>query len=418
MNSTAELVLRYIPDGTQTYSKCYRAFPEGVPFAVSRGQDYWVWDGGGKCYIDWTAALGAVGLGYAYRPVVEAVHQQLLNGTIFGLPSVLEGEVAEALCEATGYEMVRFCKNGSDVTAAAVRLARAITGRNLAMKFRGHYHGCADWAQARNAKCQGIPEPVRNCTVEVTPWEFGEIAAWLKEGDVACIIIEAAQFDLPPREYLLNLRQLCDDAGTLLIFDEVINGFRLALGGVGQYYGIRPDLACFGKAIANGVPISAVMGKAEYMKHIRDVFISYTYGGDCLGLAACRATIQEYQSQPVLATMHETGAKLGAGIRQMLSYYNLPFRLQGEPWRMLLSFRGPDGHEWVNAKGHFLRSCFQGGLMTNTNFFPMYTHDQRAVDQTLAILERVFSTMAGKTEDSDYVVEGRGILQTSVRSDA
>ncbi len=403
-----ERTLFYVPDGTQTYSKGYKAFPEGVPFAVKDASGYFVWDTDNKRYYDWTAALCALGLGHSYTITNEAIRDQLDHGWIYGLPSVLEGETAEALCEATGYDMARFCKNGSDATTAAVRLARAVTDRDIILKFRGHYHGCADWTQAYNPKCCGIPRVVRDNTVEVDPWDFSAIEGWLGEGEVAAVILEPVQLELPPISSFQRLRRICDDARVLLIYDEVITGFRLAIGGAGEWSGVRPDLACFGKAIANGMPLSALLGKREYVEQIGKVFISYTYGGEALSLAACKATIGEYQRHGVIDHIARIGKMVGVGIRNLLVDYGLPFQLVGEPWRMQMAFG-----DHLNAKGRFLQLCFRYGVMTNSAFIPMFAHNDFAVGETLTALGNVFRVMAD--DGPDYPPDGYGISQRGVR---
>jgi glutamate-1-semialdehyde 2,1-aminomutase len=403
-----ERALKYIPDGTQTYSKGYKAFPDGVPFAVFDSCGPYVWDTERNRYIDWTAALCALGLGHSYPPINEAISKQMERGWIYGLPSVLEGETAEALCEATGYDMVRFCKNGSDATSAAVRLARAVTGRDYIVKFKGHYHGCADWSQAHNPKCFGIPDAVKDCTLEIPAWDFDflERRGWIR--NVAAIIIEPVQLALPPICDFQRLRRICDDTGTLLIYDEVITGFRMALGGAGEWSGVRPDLACFGKAIANGMPLSALLGKREYMEQIGGVFISHTYGGEALSLAACKENISEYQKWGVIDHIARIGKLLGSGIRHLLSDVGLPFTLIGEPWRMQMNFG-----DYQNAKARFLQLCFRNGIMTNGQFLPMFAHSEHEVVETIAALARVFIRM--KEDGIDFPAEGHGIEQVGVR---
>ena len=257
-------------------------------------------------------AVGPVSLGYAYDVVDEAIRAQLNDGITFTLMHPLEVEVAELITELVpGAEMVRFSKTGCDVTSAAIRLARAYTGRSHVLCCG--YHGWHDWYVSTTDRALGIPSDVARLTYTIEYNDLDSVASALDD-DVAAIILEPTVFEPPKSEFLSGLRQLCNDYGTLLIFDEMWTGFRLALGGAQQAYGVTADLACFSKALANGMPLSALTGRADVMGLLdEDVFFFTTFGGEALSLAAAKATLQHMRSHPVLQHMAAQGRKLREG---------------------------------------------------------------------------------------------------------
>ena len=272
---------RLIPSCTQTFSKGPTQFVQGAaPVFIARGQGSHVWDVDGNEYIDYPMALGPVILGHNYPAVTKAVSKQLQEGTIFSLPHPLEIEVAEILVEIIpSAEMVRFGKNGSDATSGAVRLARAYTGRDL-IACCG-YHGWHDWYIGATSRNRGVPEAVRRLTI---PFEYNNIEDLRRifedhPGNVAAVIMEPVGITEPKNEFLPQVRELTQREGALLIFDEVVTGFRIALGGAQEYFGVAPDLTCLGKAMANGYPLSAVVGRREIMELFDEIFFSFTFGG-------------------------------------------------------------------------------------------------------------------------------------------
>lgn len=400
--------LKVIPDATQTYSKGPGMYPRGAaPFAISQGRGATVWDVDGNQFTDWTASLCAVSLGHSNGAVSDAVWDRLARGTVFGLPWEGETEISEWFLGLTGYDMVRWAKNGSDATSAAVRLARAVTGRNRVIRFRGHYHGCADWAQQGNERCAGVWWPdssivdgLANIRIDQPLWDDGS-NAWA--GIIACIICDPLMFATAVRkEALQELRDWCDKRGALLIFDEVIAGFRLAYGGAGELYGVRPDLACFGKAIANGVPLACLAGKREYMEQIGKCFISYTYGGDTLGLAACGAVMHEYQELDVLARLKSIHDRLAAGWKD-LADERLSITADGTR----ITFRWED----TIARSIFIQECLEAGLLTNGQFVPMSAHAGGEVQTCIdTVREIVAGVKAGR-----YELMGKPITAAGVR---
>src|SRR5262249_48352539 len=260
-------------------------FVRGVaPKYLQRGLGSRVWDVDGNEYLDWSMAVGPLSLGYAYPAVDDAIRRQLQDGITFSLMHPLEVDVAQLVgALVPGADSVRFSKTGADVTSAAVRLARAFTGREKVLCCG--YHGWHDWYVAVTDRDRGIPAAVAARTYTI-PYNDLPAAREALDGDTACVILEPVTFEPPKPGYLAGLREACEEAGALLVFDEMWTGFRLALGGAQEHFGVRADLACFSKAVANGMPLSLLTGRADVMSLLeRDVFFFTTFGGEALSLA-------------------------------------------------------------------------------------------------------------------------------------
>ncbi len=310
-----------VPLGSQTFSKSRTAFPVGAaPLFADHGQGSRLFDIDGNEFVDLVCGLGAVTLGYRDPDVDAAVAEQLSRGITFSLATKLEAEVAERLVEMIPCaEKVRFGKNGSDATTAAVRLARAFTGRDKILV--SGYHGWHDWYIGSTTRNLGVPDAVRDLTVKVP---FGDLEALDRtmtelRGEVAALIMEPFGGQVPADDYLSDALALMNKHGALLIFDETVTGFRLANGGAQELYGVQPDLATFGKGMGNGLPISAVVGRTEVMDLMEEIFFSGTFGGETLSLAAAKAVLDKYRSEPVAATLGATGRSITDGVAELLS---------------------------------------------------------------------------------------------------
>ncbi len=382
--------VKVIPSGTQTLSKGPDQFVRGVtPKYLERGEGSHVWDVDGNEYIDYPMALGPILLGYNYPPVVEAVTARIRRGTTFTLMHPLEVEVAELLASVVPCcEMVRFAKNGADVTSAAVRAARAYTGREH-IAYCG-YHGCQDWYAVTTPRNKGIPSVLNDL---MHPFEYNDIASLEKvlashPGEIACVMMEVPGTEpLVDAETGRNFLQMAMDAahrhGALFILDEIVTGFRFALGGAQELYDLTPDLACFGKGMANGFPISAVVGKREFMKEFDEVFFSMTYSGDTIGLAAAKATIEELLKRPVLEHIWETGRRLHEGINSVCRELDVPFRIAGQPVRGHFEVDLEDEETAFTVKSLFLQETVKRGVLFGGPVFISYSHDDDDVKRTV-----------------------------------
>jgi glutamate-1-semialdehyde aminotransferase/NAD(P)-dependent dehydrogenase (short-subunit alcohol dehydrogenase family) len=302
-----------IPAGTQTLAKGPGQFVAGVaPKYLRRGRGCHVWDVDGNEYLDMSMAVGPLILGYAYPAVDGAIKRQLEDGITFSLMHPLEVELAERLRECVPCaESVRFSKTGADVTSAAVRVARAVTGRSRVLCCG--YHGWHDWYVAVTDRARGVPPPVRDLSYTFDYNHLDSLDAAL-DRHVACVILEPVVFEEPKAGFLQGVRDRCTANGSILVFDEMWTGFRLALGGAQAHYGVTPDLATFSKAIANGMPLSVLAGRADLMAVLeREVFFFTTFGGEALSLAAALATLHELDARQVPAYLAEQGSRVKEG---------------------------------------------------------------------------------------------------------
>jgi len=403
-----ERVRRLIPAGTQCLSKGPDQYVKGVyPIYLKRSRGCRVFDVDGNEYIDYIMGLGSVVLGYGYPRVNEAIMEQLKDGTNFSLLHPLELEVAELLTKVIPCaEMVRFGKNGSDVTSIAVRVARANTGRDM-VAFCG-YHGWQDWYAVTTSRNKGIPGVIKELTI---PFEYNKIGTLERifeehKDDVAAVIMEPVQLEAPRDNFLRKVRDIASENGALLIFDEIITGFRFALGGAQEYYGVTPDLAAFGKGVANGMPLSVLVGKGEFMKELEgDVFFSSTFGGETLSLAAALATIQEIQEKGAINHIWKEGEKLFEGFNKLAKEVGVNAECTGFPIRLRPVFRDAEGKESMEIKGLFMQETVKRGILSgHYDMRPCYSHRDEEVKKTLKAWEEALKVVK-KAVDKDKVAE-------------
>ncbi len=336
--------LGLIPAVTQTLAKGPTQWVRGVaPKYLHRGSGGHVIDVDGNEYVDLNMAIGPVVLGYCNPAVDQAIRAQLDDGITFSLMHPLEVEVAELIAEIVpGAESVRFSKTGCDVTTAAVRLARAFTGRSKVLCCG--YHGWHDWYIAVTDRSRGIPEEVRNLTYTFEYNDLDGVAGALDD-DTACVILEPTVFQAPAPGFLEELKRLCHARGALLIFDEMWTGFRLALGGAQERFGVTADLACFSKAVANGMPLSVLTGRRDVMRLLEsEVFFFTTFGGEALSLAAAKATLQQLRRHGVPAVLDQTGGRLRDGYNALAEAWGLAgvTRAMGFGARSMVVFESKD----------------------------------------------------------------------------
>jgi len=332
--------LKTVPLASQTFSKSSMNFVKGAsPLFFERGEGPFVWDIDGNRYLDYLLGLFPIVLGYCDPDVDNAIKEQLGRGIIFSLATPLEVELSELLVELIPCaEMVRFGKNGSDATSAAVRLARAYTGRDK-IALCG-YHGWHDWYIGTTSRSLGVPRAVQELSASFPYNNADALEVLLKQhpDEFAAIILEPAGASEPAPGFLERLRALSDEYGVVLIFDEIVTGFRIDIGGAQTYYSVTPDLACFGKSMGNGMPISAIVGRRDIMRGMEDIFFSGTFGGEALSLAASIATIRKLQATDTIPRLHRLGDRLSAGIANILDECGLStrFALKGVSWRPIV----------------------------------------------------------------------------------
>lgn len=354
-----------IPLGSQTFSKSKTQYPFGVsPYFINKAKGATVWDIDGNKYTDLVSSLASVTLGYSSSLVNRAVKKQLKNGVSFSLPGRLEAEVAEIICELVpSAEMVRFGKNGTDATSAAVRLARAYTGRNRVLVCG--YHGWQDWYIGSTTRNKGVPESVAKLTQSFTYNDLQAISMLLCEEDIACVVMEPMNIAYPEPGYLEAVRKLCTEKGIILVFDETITGFRFSEGGAQAIFGVTPDLSTFGKGIANGFPLSAVVGKREIMSEMENIFFSGTFGGELLSLAAGKAVLQLHQENLIAPQLANIGNKLKIELQAIIESHSLQnyLTLSGHDSWVFLNWSYEDTLELAKIKTLFLQEMFKHGVL-------------------------------------------------------
>lgn len=414
-----ERALKVIPCATQTLAKGPTMYVRGAaPNFLQRGEGATVYDVDGNAYLDMVMALGPVSLGYCYPAVDQAISRQLQQGIAFSLVHPLEVEVAEQIqALVPSAERVRFSKTGADATSAAVRMARAFTGRSKVLSCG--YHGWHDFHAGTMPRNAGVPVPVRSLS-QTFPYNDLEAAARLLDNDTACLILEPVAFELPAAGFLEGLRALCDQHGVLLIFDEMWTGFRLALGGAQAHYGIRPDLSCFSKAIANGMPLSVVCGRADVMQHCEDdVFFFTTFGGETLSLAAAQATMQELQAKNVPAHLQAMGERLMKGIQQVAAQHGLSYvHVGGLPCRSAVTLT-PEGVDPTLAKSYVQQELVRRGILWTGFHALSLSHTPEIIDYVISAYGEVLPALDKLIQSGSVAAELRGLpIGTPLRAPA
>ena len=401
--------LDLMPRGTQTMSKCPDQFVDGVypKFALAAEGAYISCFTDmyeiSKSYLDYMCALGPIILGYNNESVNYSVRKQLEKGTIFSLPTLLESRVAKLVVETVPCaEQVRFGKNGTDVTLAAVRIARSYTGKEHIAKCG--YHGWGDW-HGITLRDYGIPSTMKDIVHEFEYNNINSLENILKNHEVAGIIMEVESLEVPKSGFLENIRKLADQYNAILIFDEVVTGYRWSLGGAQEYYGVTPDLTCLGKAIANGFPLSAICGKRKFMKELDHVFFSMTFGGDCIALAAAEATITELKIKDY-NHIWKLGRMLDDGIKAMASYHNLKINFKGSGPRHNLSFSDTYTDKEGMKALFYQEMCKQNILFPNVIYIS-FAHTEEDIAKTIVAANNAFKIVADNVDDIDKVLEGQ-----------
>jgi glutamate-1-semialdehyde aminotransferase len=359
-----ERARKLVPGGTQLVSRRPFIFAPGVaPIFAQRGKGSHIWDVDGGEYLDYGMSVSACILGYADDVVDDSVRQQIGRGVMYSLNHPAELELAELLCQTIPCaEMVRFAKGGGEACAIAVRIARGTTGREKVL-FCG-YHGWHDWYLAANLGAAqsldahllpgiepiGVPSGLAGTAI---PFPYGDLPALEQAlnqhaGDVACVIMEPMRSAEPPSGYLRGVRELTQQLGVILIFDEVTTGFRHAAGGVEEVVGIVPDMATFAKSLANGYAMGAVVGRRVVMEPAARMFISSTNWSDLVGITAAITTLREIRRRNVPGLLLDYGQRLMTGWNAITQELGVPARMVGTPHWPLIEFTPPDS----NATGH------------------------------------------------------------------
>ncbi|GAA0650357.1 hypothetical protein GCM10010174_87500 [Kutzneria viridogrisea] len=392
-----------IPGGAHTYARGSDQYPEGMAPVLVRGSGSRVWDADGNCFVEYGMGLRSVTLGHAYRPVLDAVRGVLADGLSFTRPSELELAAAEDfLGLVPGADMVKFAKNGSDATTAAVRLARAATGRDLVAICDQPFFSVDDWFIGATGMDAGIPEVTARQTVRFRFNDLDSLRALFEEheGRIACVVMEAATALAEPEQgFLEGVRALCDQHGTVLVFDEMITGFRWSAGGAQSVYGVRPDLSCWGKAMGNGFPISALAGRRELMElgglrtDSRRVFLmSTTHGPETVSLAAFRAVVRAYTEGDPIGIMERRGAVLAEGVNAAAAELGVADQVAavGRPSCLIFTTRDGDGEPSQAYRTLFLQELLRRGVL-GQSFVISAAHTAADVEHTVSAVREALA---------------------------
>jgi glutamate-1-semialdehyde aminotransferase len=405
-----KIALELIPAQTQTLAKGPGQNIKGVaPKYLQRGKGSHVWDVDGNEYIDFTMAVGPLSLGYAYDKVDEAIKEQLKDGITFSLMHPLEVEVAQLINKVVpNAESIRYSKVGADVTSAAVRLARAYTGRNKVLCCG--YHGWHDWYISVTDRNKGIPQAVQDLTYTFNYNDIQSVIDSIDE-DTACVILEPFVFEEPKDNFLHKLRDVCSENGTLLIFDEMWTGFRIAVGGAQEYFGVKADLACFSKAVANGMPVSILTGKKEIMKLLeKDVFFFTTFGGEALSLAAVKATVTEIIEKNVPAYLAKQGRKLKDGYNSIAQKLGMDYtKCSGFDCRTIITFDGEkSGCNPLEMKSLVQQEMIKRGILWGGFHNMSFSHTDEDIEYTLKAYEDVLPILKKAVDEKNVKQYLRG----------
>ncbi|HEV8513265.1 MAG TPA: aminotransferase class III-fold pyridoxal phosphate-dependent enzyme [Cyclobacteriaceae bacterium] len=395
--------LKTVPLGSQTFSKSKTQLPFGVsPYFASNAEGAYLYDVDGNRYIDFVNSLASITLGYNDPDVTNAVRAQLDKGTIFSLANELEVIVAEKIVKMVPCaEMVRFGKNGSDATAGAVRIARAHTKKDHVLVCG--YHGWQDWYIGATGRNLGVPQSTRELTHSFQYNDIGSITKLFDQykNQVAAVVMEPVNIAAPKDNFLEKVKDLTHRNQAVLVFDETVTGFRFSNGGAQEFFNVTPDLACFGKGLANGYPVSAVAGRADLMKLMEEVFFSFTFGGELLSLAAASATLDKLEREPVISHLNEIGTQLINGLRQLIQKYNLEsiFSIDGYPvWSFFVVKDAPWATSW-EIKTLFLQQMFKHGIFIIGTHNLSYAHTSEHIKTLLSVYESFFQLMQKAEEE-------------------
>ena len=378
---------KLIPSLTQTFSRAAYTFVEGIfPVYAKNANGSHFTDVDENDYIDYLCGLGPIILGHCYPRVNDAIKEQLESGILFSLPHKLEIDVSELVCNMVpSAEMVKFSKTGSGSATGAVRGARAITKKDK-IAYCGSGGVWHDWYATIISRNQGVPEFNSNL---ILPFDYNDIDGLeyifeSNKDEIACVFMEATIFDKPQGDFLKKVKKLTHENDAVLIFDEIVTGFRFANGGAQELFDVEPDITVLGKGIANGMPLSAVVGKSEYMKIFDDVFFSTTYAGDTLSLAAAKATLMEIKEKPVIKNIWANGLHLMEEFNKITKENSLNIDLSGYPVRMKMNGKDSRGNDSVLIRSLLIQEMVKRGIFMHPGVeYISYSHSKEDIQQTL-----------------------------------
>ncbi len=414
--------LQYLPGGVNSPVRAFKAVG-GNPIILTKGRGCRVWDADGREYIDFLASWGALILGHAPKKVIKAVQDEAEKGLSFGLTNPHEITLARLVIEMVpSVEKVRFVNSGTEATMSAVRLARGITGRKLVVKFEGCYHGHYDSLLVSAGSgvatfgipgTPGIPEEIAKLTLVLPYNDIDSLReAFERYGnDIACVIVEPVAGNMgvviPEEEFLKELRRITREYGSLLIFDEVITGFRLSKGGAQERFGIEPDITCLGKILGGGLPVGAYGGRREIMDRVApegEIYQAGTLAGNPLAMISGTETLKELRDKEPYEELEKKTEKLAEGIEEILNEKGVPHRINRIASMMTLFFTDKEVKDFESAKSsdtdmfaRFFRALLKEGVLIPPSQFEAWflttAHDDKDIEEALERIERAIKKL-------------------------
>lgn len=396
-----------IPLGSQTFSKSKIQFPVGAaPLFLKKGKGSKVWDLDDNQYIDFMNGLLCVSLGYADEEINNAVIEQIQSGVSFSLPHQLETEVAEKLIELIPCaEKVRFGKNGSDATAGAIRLARAYTNKELILVCG--YHGWQDWYIGSTSRDAGVPESTKALTKTFKYNDITSLQSLIDahKGNIAAIIMEPMNLEFPKEGYLQQVQQIAKENDIVFILDETITGCRFAKGGAQELFNITPDLATFGKGLANGFPLSAIVGKAEIMDLMEEIFFSGTFAGETASLAAAKAVLNKIDKEDIPEKIAQQGEYLLKKLEQLIEKHQCCefASTAGHPSWSFILLNDYQDYSSFEIKTYFMQEMLLRGILTFGSHNISYSHTTADIDYLLSCYNQVLPLIKQAIENNNLI---------------
>ena len=413
---------RLIPGGSHTYAKGDDQYPEQAPGFIVRGKGCHVWDLDGNEYIEYGMGLRAVTLGHAFDPVVEAAYKQMQLGTNFSRPAKIEVDLAETMLELIdGSDMAKFAKNGSDVTTAALKLARAYTGRDLvAICGDQPFFSVDDWFICTTVVNAGIPESISRMTLKFRYNDLDSLRQLFDQhpNQIACVVLEPETVSPPTPGYLAQVKQLCEERGAVLLLDETITGFRWHLSGAQKFHGVVPHLSTFGKAMGNGFAIAALVGKREIMRlggldhdQPRVFLLSTTHGAESHALAASLETIRFYREHQVVECLWRQGERLRSLVNRSIAENNLEgfFEVAGRPCNLIFATYDQSRQRSQPFRTLFMQELIRRGVI-GPSFVISYSHRDADIDRTAEAVHGALRVYRKAIEEGvEHYLEGRPV---------
>jgi glutamate-1-semialdehyde 2,1-aminomutase len=405
-NSIKKTAKNLIPHYTGTFSSSPTNFVEGVyPVYADHAKGCRFWDVDDNEFIDYLMGLGPITLGYNYGRINDAIINQIKNGILFSLPHKSEVELAELLCNIIpNADMVKLEKTGSNAVTGAVRAARALTKRDK-IAYCGSGGVWHDWQAAMVSRNGGVPS-FNNELIKIFDYNDNEGLEQIfdnNSNEISCIVLEPTIYEKPNKNFLKQVRKICDENDSILILDEIVTGFRFHLQGAQKFFDVKGDFVCFGKGIGNGLPISAITGPTEFMSIFNELWVSSTNNREMLSIAGTIATINEMKEKQTIDHCWKLGEILLNGWNKICMKYNIDAKLFGYPVRMTMKCFDTNNMESKSLKSLILQEMIKKGhFMSPGPIFLSYSHSVEDIDNTLNSFETVCQFISANVLNDEY----------------